>query len=270
MRKLLVLTLLAATSSAFAQAWPSHGLLYSADDQSVLVYDCTLPLRGEVLECDLNRMSVRHKVTSADLDSILKNGRERFRAGNHVTPEECANPQLSLDLVQRIRSGQQATPAELEKRLATLTELEKGDFNTLRQLVTAACKSKTEEDYVAIARFAHEIGAGTCYVGSRRYRRQFESGDAKVGAPGSLPASWVVKAPAKPAAGPCGLKDASRFERRTEALDGHFWKYTVQTVVTKPDETANGQSCKSSEEKKVYELGERARGLGCRYIVFDD
>jgi hypothetical protein len=256
MRQMMLSMLLLVFNNAFGQNYPTSGLLYSVRESHSLTYYCTKTNDGG-LECDFNQTIVRKKGKPSDWDDALKRARDEAKRGVRMTAKDCRDFQQMIDVLEGRAKPKEPMPA--------LTALQKKDGLALIKAFLAYCKSKNEQDYIAVLRLTHEKDLRTCIVASNHYKQRFRG----VASSDGTTTAWVVAQDGPE--GPCGTVNLSRFEVDKDVnLQTPFWTYTARKAVTNPNGTLLlGTSCKAlDEEAYLYDWKSQEHAPRCDYISF--
>ncbi len=239
---------------------PSTGLLYSTNETHSLEYHCQQNSDNSLIDCEFAQVIVRRKATPGELDSVLNVAREIFRNGARSLGEECKSSKTISDLVDLFDGRKKPPPGADFKEIG---DMQKKDLLKDMKAKIEFCKSRTEENFLNIFRFSHEIDTRTCLVSSNTFSHSF-----RYVYDGSEAHAWVAQASPE---GPCGIVQLSRFEsEQSEGSDFILWKYVAKRAVTNPQGSLSlGGSCKKLYMgEHVFDSRSKTSSLSCDYIEF--
>lgn len=259
---LALLTTIAALPSdpcPAAESAPTLGILYNSQEAHSIVYNCG-PVTGGEITCDFVQTAVRFKTTEVELAGKLLEARKQFASsGAQVSPKEC---DTYRDLVA-ILEGRKVAPKP--EAMKTLSQASKNDKLRLMKAIVAYCGKPTEENFLALTRFQHDLDRRTCRVSSNSFKQIFRPASG-----GNTLGAWLVQS--KPE-GACGTVSLSRFEPVDTAISGSgftFWRYIARKAITNPNnEFAPGVKCGGFDELPyTYDWQPRELQMSCNYIEF--
>jgi hypothetical protein len=247
-----------SVTPALALEVPGVGLVYNTRENSSISYTCKRTAPNEI-ECELNQTAVRKKAKASELaEKLAAVKKEYATAKAEMTEAETCN---SMAQMVDILEGRAKPP---KGDLSQFTAIERKDTLELAKAFTTACKSPSEDNFLAVVRLDHERQARTCFVSSNAFKQKFRP------AKNSSGKTWVQIAEPE---GECGIVQLNRFEaveRRTGSSIIIFWKYLARKVITNPNGMTLMGSCSQLDQSEYeYDWREaKQRGLGCDYITF--
>jgi len=264
--KLLVCYIVAMFSTtAFAQDYPTTGIVYNTSEENALIYDCK-KAGEESIECHFTQTRMRKKLTDKEFAKTLEDARDDFKKNGLDTKEigqSCNSITKLLDAV----SGK-TKDKESKKILANSmkeSKFEVKEYTNVLETGAKACKTRKIEDFMKFIEASNDMDRRTCVASSYTYQQNFQLvQDYKRG-----PKVWAAKgAPS----GPCGIIQASRFvpDKNGGSMFTH-WKYVSQKIITNKDGNLfPGAACKDFDEKQyIFDWKSKKYRFVCDYIEFD-
>lgn len=256
---------------AYAQDYPTRGLIYHTSENSSIQYSCSL--QGAELHCDMNQTFVRQQLTENEFPKRLKEmisqldkedkDSARFR-------EQCNELIKGMAQVETILKKPENKLTQQERE--GIKKMSKHSLNKMREMVAlfeAHCRKPSGKTREALASYMVSEETKTCRVGSNYWKEIFvrtkgiESGNF-----GSN-SSWVTK---DQPSGPCGIVLTNRWELddSDKSTKVKFWNYVARKVVTNPSgETMFGMKCNQLDEGSYrYVWQSQEVGLDCRTVRF--
>ncbi|SEF42553.1 hypothetical protein [Nitrosomonas ureae] len=242
---------------------PDKGIVHNTKETNALTYFCE-KTRNDLLDCEFTQTRVQKKVKAEELTSQLDQARKLFQSSNEREGKEisqaCTDMNEYILVLQGHKQGQNIIQQE---KINSMSEMEKKDLINLLKISNAYCKSKTLENYLAMARAEFDRRMRTCGVSSNNWKQSFRLIIDEV----SGAYTWVAKG--EPI-GACGVIQLSRFEPEIENSKLVAWNYISKKIVTnKRENLFPGMACEDLDENEyVFDWKSREHGLGCDYIDF--
>lgn len=243
---------------------PDRGIVYNTKETNAVVYFCE-KTSNNLLDCEFTQTRVQKKGKAEELTSQLDQARKLFQSSNEKEEKEisqaCTDMNEYLLVLQGRKQGQNIIQQE---KINSMSEMEKKDLINLFQISNAYCKSKTLENYLAVARAEFDRKIRTCAVSSNNWKQSFRLIIDEV----SGAYTWVAKG--EPI-GACGVIQLSRFEpEKIKNSKLVAWNYIAKKMVTnKRGNLFPGMACEDLDENEyVFDWKSREHGLGCDYIDF--
>lgn len=261
---------------AFSGDSPINGLLYNVNETTSLLYECQLEKDG-LLNCKFTQTKVKRKLNVNRFTEKLNDARNIFHSESEKTEsiaQSCTTNQLVVDLMNGSKypkKDNDGISEETLKWVKTVSGIEKLDLKKLLKATQKFCISKSEVDYLAIAKLSIDKDMRTCEVSSAN---QFTQSFRQIKDANGIN-TWVVQGSP---AGPCGIVQLSRFEHETDSngkvTRPNEWNYIAKKSVTNPRGDMGGilskMSCKDFDENEsLYSWRSKDYPIGkCDYINF--
>lgn len=264
----IIFLLMIINKIALAEEFPTFGKVYHKTENTMLDYSCKKIQPGKI-NCDFTQTSIwknKKDELEREIETIKeKVGKEKFKASNVASPEQCELYKHSLAIVEgkknkdTLKDSKIADSVEnMMKTLKNSSSRQRQDFKKTLGLMADFCVNPDKENYINLLTSSIKKKYNTCRIFTNKFEISFKKFDD----------NWIADTSPQ---GTCGIVRLDRFEKEFMKLSAiPFWNYVSKKAITNPNGEFGVTKCDTLDETEYFHSWRiRDLDLECEYISFN-